>query len=435
MASYRVNKISSFQGECSVPGDKSISHRALMLGAMGEGRSTIRGLLEGEDVMATLRALQSLGVTITSPLAGEWVVEGVGRQGFRESSKVIDVGNSGTTIRLLTGLLSGQPFFTVLTGDASIRSRPMARVVDPLRQMGALIQGREDGKKAPLAVFGGGIRGIEYDSPVASAQVKSAILLAGINAEGVTGVQEPRRSRDHTERMMTYLGIPITSEDRVCRLPGECKFSGGQLEIPGDLSAAAFLITVALLTEGAELLLHDVGVNPTRTGVLDIFRMMGGSVEVMNQREISGEPVADLLVRHAPLHGIKIGGDLIPRTIDELPIVAVSAALADGETIIQDARELRVKETDRIAAMVKELKKLGATIRETEDGMVIQGVSRLNGGRCESWGDLRIAMSMAVAGLAAEGETVIEDITCVETSFPGFADTLREIGADILIEN
>ena len=336
-------------------------------------------------------------------------------------------GNSGTTMRLMTGVLSGQPFFSVLSGDASLNARPMKRVVTPLREMGARINGRDGGNYAPLAIQGGKLQAARFALPVASAQVKTAILLAGFYADGTTMVQEPVPSRDHTERMLRYLGVPLTGSGTEIAVTGGSELNGDYIEVPGDPSSAAFLIVAGLLVHDAEVLVRSVGVNPTRTGFLEILQNMGARIELLNMREMSGEPVADIRVRAGRLTGVTINGAIIPRTIDELPILAVAAAYAEGTTIIRDARELRVKETDRIAAMCTELKKMGADIEEQDDGMIIRGKESLSAAVCTSYGDHRVAMSMAVAGLAAQGETRVEDCACIKTSFPGFMNCLQAL--------
>lgn len=414
---------SPLRGTLRVPGDKSISHRAALLGGIASGTTRVRGFLRAEDCLATLRCLRSLGVSIEDT-PDELVIHG-GR--LREPEEILDVGNSGTTIRLLAGILSGQPFHSVLTGDASIRRRPMDRVADPLRRMGARISGREEGRLAPLSIDGGGLRGISYATQVASAQVKSAVLLAGLFAEGETMVREPSPSRDHTERMLGAFGVPVARDGLTVRLPGPAALRGATLRVPGDLSSAAYVLVAAALVPGSEVTVEDVGLNPTRTGVLDILRMMGAAVEVRDVREDGDEPAGAVTVRAARLHGATVGGDLVPRAIDELPVVAVAACLAEGKTVIRDAAELRVKESDRIAALARELGRLGATIEAQPDGLAIVGVRRLRGGRAASGGDHRIAMALAVAGLCADGPVTIDDPACVQTSFPEFEATLRRV--------
>jgi len=420
------------KGTITVPGDKSITHRALILTALAEGTSVLSSYCRGEDCLNTMRALRALGVRIEET-PGELTVYGKGFWGLSEPPGPIDCGNSGTGIRLLSGLLAGQDFFTVLTGDESIRRRPMGRVVKPLREMGAVIAGRKGGELAPLAITGKRLHGIEYASPVASAQVKSSLLLAGLFAEGVTRLSEPRLSRDHTERMFQHLGIPLTREGGTLVLQGRpaVGWAGRSVVIPGDFSAAAFFIVGATIVPGSDISIRNVGLNPTRTGLLDVMRMMGADIQTLSQRQQGGEPVADLQVRSAPLKGVTIGSDLIPQTIDEFPILCVAAAVAHGDTVISGAEELRVKESDRIATMSNELKAIGAQIIERSDGMLIHGLGRAweNGrlqaaGTPQSHGDHRVAMSLAIGGLTAGERMTIADTDCVETSFPDFDATL-----------
>jgi len=406
-----------------VPGDKSISHRAAMLGAIARGTTHIAGFLRAEDCLATLRCLRALGASVDER-GNDLEIEGTP---FREPEEILDVGNSGTTIRLLAGLLAAHPFHSVLTGDASIRRRPVDRVAEPLRRMGARISGRQGGRLAPLAIDGGGLRGISYATPVASAQVKSAVLLAGLFAEGETVVREPSQSRDHTERMLTAFGAQVVRDGLTTRLRGPQTLRGAGVRVPGDLSSAAFFLVAAALIPSSELAVADVGLNPTRTGALEVLKMMGADLEVRDVREQDGEPVGTVLVRGSRLRGATIGGDLIPRTIDELPVLAVAACFAEGETVIRDAAELRVKESDRIAALARELGRLGARVEAQPDGLAIVGVPRLRAARVHSGGDHRVAMALAVAGLRADGPVTIDDPACIETSFPGFADALRKV--------
>lgn len=428
LQTYTVQPAKSVKGEIAVPGDKSISHRSIMLGSIAEGVTTVRGFLRGEDNLATLNAFRLMGIAVHDD--GEVLrIEGKGLNGLAEPSDVVDCGNSGTSIRLLTGLLAGQRFFSVLTGDQYLRKRPMKRVVEPLSRMGADIRGREGGSKAPLAITGRELAGISYASPVASAQVKSAILLAGLYSSGETTVTEPHLSRDHSERMLRYFGADITTFDGGVTVRGGRNLRGGEIDVPGDISSAAFFMVAGLIVPGSELLIKGVGVNPTRTGIIDVLLGMGGSLELLNEREVSGEPVADILVKSSRLRGIEIGGDVVPRAIDEFPVIAVAAALAEGRTVVRDARELRVKETDRIAAMAKNLRAAGADITETEDGMEINGVERLHGCSVDSFGDHRIAMSMLIGGLAASGTVTVSDTECIATSFPNFIALLEQVAA------
>jgi 3-phosphoshikimate 1-carboxyvinyltransferase len=416
-------------GEVRVPGDKSISHRAIMLGALGEGETLVRGLLRGEDNLATLEAFRSMGVAFRDDADGALRIAGRGLHGLQEPEDVIDCGNSGTTMRLMSGLLAGQQFFSVMTGDRFLRKRPMKRVVAPLTGMGAAIWGRGGGEYAPLAIQGKVLKGVTHRSAVASAQVKSAMLLAGLYADGPTTVHEPHRSRDHSERMLRWFGADVRPfDDGVTLYPGS-PLQGGEIVVPGDISSAAFFMVAALIVPGSELLIRQVGVNPTRSGIIDILCQMGGHIELLNERDCSGEPVADILVKASDLKGIEIGGGVVPRAIDEFPVISVAAAFAEGRTIIRDARELRVKETDRIASMCSQMGALGARMEPREDGMVITGGAPLGGGTVSSLGDHRIGMSMAVAALRAGNEVVITDTDCTATSFPGFwklFDQIRE---------
>ena len=422
-----VTPAKSLRGEVSVPGDKSISHRSIMLGSLAEGMTRVSGFLMGEDNLSTWKAFTAMGVSIRQAGPDSLEIEGVGLDGLVEPDDVLDCGNSGTTMRLMSGLLAGQNFFSVLTGDKYLRKRPMKRIVTPLAAMGARIWGRDGGERAPLAIQGGSLNPITYASPVASAQVKSAVLLAGLSVAGETVVTEPHLSRDHSERMLTCFGADVRPFDGGVSLVGRPRLMAQDVIVPGDISSAAFLLVAGLVTPGAELTVRNVGINPTRSGIIDILTAMGGQLELLNIREQSGEPVADILVRHSRLKGIDISGDMVPRAIDEFPVISVAAALAEGTTTIRDAAELRVKETDRIAAMVNELGKLGAQVEAQPDGMVITGVEQLNGGKVSSHGDHRIAMSLAVAALSARDAVTIEDTSCTETSFPGFWELLNNI--------
>jgi len=433
MASLTITPHGPLKGTITVPGDKSITHRAIILSSLAEGESTIAAYCRGEDCLNTMRAFQTMGIQIDER-PDQLRVCGKGLWGLTEPAQPIDCGNSGTGIRLLAGVLAGQDFFTILTGDDSIRRRPMGRVVKPLREMGATLAGRKGGELAPLAITGSRLRGLDYQSPVASAQIKSSLLLAGLYAEGITRVREPRASRDHTERMFRHFGIPMQEDATSVSIQGRPSlgWQGKSMVVPGDLSAAAFFIVGALLVEGSDVTITNVGVNPTRTGILDVLIEMGAKIDVLNRREEAGEPVADLRVRPSALRGITIGPDRIPQTIDELPILCVAASLAEGETVVSGAAELRVKESDRIATMAAELKKVGAAISETKDGLIVQGLRgkntrRLKGASCLSYGDHRVAMSMAIAALVADGETTIQDTACIDTSFPEFDSVLSTL--------
>lgn len=416
----------SLVGTLRIPGDKSVSHRAVMFGAIAEGTTRITNFLPGEDCLGTIRCFRALGV----PIEGEgatWTVAGQGLEGLMEPADVLDVGNSGTTLRLMLGLLAGMRGFTSVTGDASIRRRPMGRIVQPLREMGAAIWGRKDGTLAPLAVRGGGLRPIAYQSPVSSAQVKSAVLLAGLYAEGVTSVTEPAVSRDHTENLLAAMGARLTRTGRTVAIEGGGSLAAVAVEVPGDISSAAFWLVAGSIVAGSQLVLEHVGVNPTRTGVLDVLGRMGADITAGAMRESAGEPVADLRVRAAELVGTTIEGELIPRLVDEIPILALAACCAQGRTIIRDARELRVKESDRLSAIATELQKLGARIQELPDGLVIEGPTRWQGGETESRGDHRMAMTLAVASLLTPEPVAIDGVACTETSYPGFWDALESV--------
>jgi 3-phosphoshikimate 1-carboxyvinyltransferase len=418
----------SIRGEITVPGDKSISHRAIMFGSIARGETTVRNFLRGEDNLATLTAFRAMGIDIKDD--GELLrIGGKGMHGLTEPCDVLDCGNSGTSIRLITGILAGQRFFSVLTGDRYLRNRPMGRVIEPLSRMGGCIFGRLGGTKAPLAVVGRELKGIDYSSEVASAQVKSAILLAGLYAEGETKVWEPHLSRDHSERMLRHFGAVVEAIEKGVKVRGGCELTGRDITVPGDISSAAFFLVAATIVPGSELLIRGVGINPSRTGILDILSNMGADILLLDQRHASGEPVADLLVRSAQLKGIEIGGDLIPRAIDEFPIICVAASLAEGRTVIRDARELRVKETDRIAAIAANLRKAGVDVIETEDGLDITGRESLQGCIAESYGDHRIAMAMLVAGLGASSPVTVNDVECIATSFPNFGTLLEKVVA------
>jgi 3-phosphoshikimate 1-carboxyvinyltransferase len=417
------------RGELTPPGDKSLSHRAVLFASLAEGTTDIAGFLAGEDTQNTARAMQMLGVPLQESGPERIIVEGRGLHGLSEPADALDLGNSGTGMRLLAGVLAGQDFFSILTGDQYLRRRPMARIAEPLRKMGASIDGRSGAKFAPLAIrgAGSGTRAIAYASPVASAQVKSAVLLCGLYADGETSVSEPCKSRDHTERMLRFFGVEVREEGLRVSLRGRQTLrSPGRLVIPSDISSAAFFLVAAAVVPGSDLLIRNVGTNPTRTGIIDALTAMGADIVLENPREQAGEPVADIRVRYRGLTGARFGGALIPRLIDEVPVLAVAAAYAEGTTVITDAAELRVKESDRIATMAAELRKIGADVRELPDGMEITGRRRLAGAPCESHGDHRIAMSLAVAGLAADGETTVRDAGWIDTSFPGFERMLRQ---------
>lgn len=414
-------------GEVRVPGDKSISHRAVMFAALAEGTSTIRGFLEGEDTRATARAFAAMGVAIEQPSASERIVYGVGLHGLRAAGTAIDCGNAGTGMRLLTGILAGQSFDSTLIGDESLSRRPMRRVIEPLARMGAQIDAR-DGGLPPLHVRGGRqLVGIDYALPVASAQVKSALLLAGLYADGDTTVREPHPTRDYTERMLAAFGWPIAFTAGEARVSGGRRLRATDVIVPADFSSAAFFVVAASLVPGSDLLLRDVGINPRRTGLLQALTLMGADITAERPRELGGEAVADLRVRHARLHGIDVPVELVPDMIDEFPALFVAAAAAQGTTRVSGAAELRVKESDRIAVMARGLRQLGIGIEETPDGALIEG-GHCTGGEVDSAGDHRCAMSFAVAGLVADGVVRIGDCANVTTSFPGFVELANGCG-------
>jgi len=419
-----IKKSEGIRGEISVPGDKSISIRSVIFGSIAEGDTIISGLGTGGDIQSAAKCLKQLGVSFEEK-NDSMIIHGKGLYGLSKPSTVIDVGNSGTTIRLLTGVLAGQKFESTITGDNSIQSRPMKRITNPLKLMGAEIKGKNDNNYAPLTITGKRLTAIKYVSPIASAQVKSSIMLASLYADGITQILEPYKSRDHSERMVAYMGGNVNVNGNNISIEGGQKLKGREIFVPGDISSAAFFIAGAIIVNNSEILLKDVGVNPTRTGIIDVLKRMGANIYLQNIREINNEPVADILVRSSKLKGIEISGETIPRVIDEIPILSVVAALSEGETIIKDAEELRVKETDRIKAVVANLKKLGADVKELSDGMIINGPSKLRGAELESFGDHRIALAFAVAGLNADGNTIIKDAEWADISFPGFFIMLK----------
>lgn len=414
-------------GEIAPPPDKSISHRAIILSSIALGKSSISNFLKSSDTLSTLEAFKKLGVSINEPDTGEIVVEGRGLYGLKEPEAVIDCVNSGTTMRLLSGLLSGNPFFSVLEGDESLSLRPMGRVIRPLREMGAQIMARKDNMYPPLAIRGGGLSAIRYEMPIASAQVKSSIILAGLYANGETEVLEPLKSRDHTERMLKAYGADIEFNGSGIKIRPGTELSGIELEVPNDFSSAAFFMVAAAIVEGSELTVKSVGINQTRTGFLDVLMKMGADIEVLDKREVSGEPVADICVRHSNLRAIEVNEETIPSLIDEFPVLCVIAACANGITRIRGASELRVKECDRIRAMAEGLMRMGVDVEELADGLVINGEAALKGARINSFGDHRVAMAFSIAALVTEGETVIEDAQVVDISFPEFFEMLGDM--------
>jgi len=425
-------------GALTVPGDKSITHRAIILSALARGTSTLHGYLPSEDCLRTIAAFQQMGVPIHVESDGAIPVlriTGKGLHGLSEPADVIDCGNSGTTLRLLSGLLSGQPFFSVLTGDASLRSRPMRRVVDPLRKMGGVIFGRENGAFAPLAISGSARSGIDYHLPIPSAQVKSALLLAGLTASGTTRISEPLPSRDHTERMLRYFGASFKQNGTGMEVHGNVAFEGREIEIPGDISSAAFFLVAGAILKGSEVRVLRVGVNPTRTGILDILKQMGARIEVTSLSEVCGEPMADIVVRHGPLRATAIDGEMVPRMMDEFPILCIAAAMAEGETSIRGAAELRVKESDRIQVMADALRSMGVATDLFPDGLSIHGCGSLRGAHCKTYGDHRIAMALMIAGLVAEGPVEIDNTACIATSFPEFITHLKSLQGTVIPKN
>ena len=423
-----IKPVEKIEGHTRVPGDKSISHRALILSSLTEETVEIEGLLKAEDTLSTLHCLKELGV--------EWeekgkvfLVEGKGLRGFTEPGNILDAGNSGTTARLLAGLLSGQPFHAILSGDDSLRKRPMKRVTAPLKQMGAIIGGRQNGELLPLSIQGCDLLPISYTLPVASAQVKSALLIAALYTGGTTEIIEYYHTRDHTERALRYLGANI---DKIGRhnivLKSGAKLRGGKFKIPGDISAAAFFLVAAALAPRGELYIEEVGINPSRTGIINVLKSMGADISIHNMREYNCEPVADLLVKGGrTLRGVEIKGEMIPQLVDEIPVLAVAGLFAEGETVIRGAEELRFKESDRLKTISLELKKMGAMIKELPDGLIIRGGAKLSGAEFESHGDHRIAMALSTAALFAEGESLIRGTEAVQISFPNFFQVLGEL--------
>jgi len=417
------------RGEVTPPPDKSISHRAVIFASIAKGRSVIRNLLRADDPLRTLDAVRSLGIDIRD--CGESVeIYGGGLHGLKEPEDVIDCGNSGTTMRLLAGLLSAQPFFSVLTGDNSLRQRPMKRVIDPLVMMGAALHARAGDTLAPVAVKGGGLMGIHYKSPVASAQVKSAVILAALYAAGETVVEEPRKSRDHTERMLPAIGAGIRVDGLKVTVSGGNELRPFEITVPGDFSSAAFFMVAAAIVKGSEIMIRNVGINPTRRGLFDIMKRMGADIEIVGERDVSGETVGDILCRYTEgLSATEIKPEEVPAMIDEFPVFCVLACRAEGTTVIRGAGELRVKESDRIAAMASELRKMGVSVTEYPDGLDISGPVHLKGTTLEAYNDHRVAMALSVAALVAEGGTTVKGVSAVDISFPGFYDRIMDLTA------
>ena len=421
-----VKKALPLKGEISIPGDKSISHRGVMFGAISEGTTELNGFLDGADCRSTISCFSAMGIDIVQE-NDHVVIHGKGLHGLSAPGGTLDTGNSGTTTRLISGILSGQSFSTRLTGDASIESRPMKRVIEPLSMMGAAIRSERENGCAPLLIDPAPLRGIDYVSPVASAQVKSCVLLAGLYADGSTSVTEPVLSRDHTERMLRGFGADITSEGLKAVIEPEPHLIGQRIDIPGDISSAAYWITAAMIVPSSEVLIKNVNINPTRAGILTVYEKMGARIERLDERLVSGEPVCDLLVRHSELHAVDIEGDIIPTLIDELPVIAVACAFCSGTSTIRDAAELKVKESDRISAVCENLNAMGGDAVPTDDGMIIHGGKDLHGALIHTYHDHRIAMSFAIAGLTATGETAFDDGDCIRISYPGFFDTLKRL--------
>ncbi|MGD8474436.1 MAG: 3-phosphoshikimate 1-carboxyvinyltransferase [Anaerolineae bacterium] len=431
MSELWVQPGAALRGRTRVPGDKSISHRTLLLGSIAAGKSHVGGFLPSADCLATLEAVRALGVEVQEHTPTELTVHGVGLHGLQEPDDVVDCRRSGTTMRLLAGLLAGQPFLSVLSGGTQLRRRPMARITEPLSSMGATVLGRDGGRLPPLAIQGGELRGIVYTLPVASAQVKSALTLAALYASGATRLRVPGPARDHTERMLVAMGARIATMEGTVEIEPGASLQPVDVTVPGDFSSAAYLLVAASLLPGSEIVVEAVGVNPTRTGLLDLLLAMGADLTLHQERVVGGEPVAQIGVRSAELSGVEVGGDLVVRAIDEFPILAVAATQARGETVVRDAAELRVKETDRIATTVRELRRLGAGIESRPDGFVVHGPTALAGAAVDSHGDHRLGMALTVAGLLARGETVVHNVGCIADSFPGFAATMASLGARV----
>lgn len=421
-----IRKLHNLHGEITVPGDKSISHRAVMFGSLAKGTTKITHFLEGADCLSTISCFCKMGIEIENT-KGEILVHGKGLHGLSTPTDILDVGNSGTTTRLISGILAGQDFASELTGDDSIQSRPMKRIMTPLLSMGADITSLKGNNCVPLRIAGHPLKGIHYDSPVASAQVKSCVLLAGMYADGITSVTEPVLSRNHTEIMLNYFGANVTSEETTASIVPEPSLFAREIKVPGDISSAAYFIAAGLLVPGSEILLKNVGINPTRDGLLRVCKDMGADITLLNVN-MDGEPTADLLVRTSSLHGITVGGEIIPTLIDEIPMIAVMAAFAKGTTVIKDAKELKVKESDRILVMAENLSKMGADIIPTEDGMIIHGGKPLHGAVIDSYLDHRVAMSFAIAGLLCDGPLSITGGECVKISYPDFYEDLYRLG-------
>ncbi|MFA5164711.1 MAG: 3-phosphoshikimate 1-carboxyvinyltransferase [Candidatus Omnitrophota bacterium] len=424
---FSVRPAKRFTGSLKLPGDKSISHRAVMIGSLASGTTVVNNILDSDDTHTTIEALKALGVSVKSS-AGEITITGKGLEGFTKPSSPLFMRDSGTSMRLMMGILAGQHFDTVLTAGKGLSRRPMRRVTEPLGLMGAKFEGKDGANYAPITVRGGDLSPVNYVSPVASAQVKSAILLAGLYADGITSVSEPHRSRDHTERMLKAFGAKISVDGPEVSVEGRAFLkSRGKIDVPGDISSAAFFMVGAAIIKGSSVRLESVGINPTRTGIIDILGRMGAIIRIENEKESASEPVGDIIVEYGTLRGVTIEGDLIPRTIDELPAVMIAAAYASGTTVIKGAQELKVKETDRISSMAANLKNMGAKFSIRGDDIVIEGSENLKGITAMSFGDHRTAMSILIAGLAAKGETTVDDIGCIAKSYPDFVKHLGQL--------
>lgn len=431
---FKLQPAKKISGEIRVPGDKSVSHRSIMFGSLAEGVTKVSGFLEGEDSLNTLRAFKAMGVRIEGPVAGNVTIHGVGMHGLKKPETTLDMGNSGTSMRLLSGLLSGQSFDLELVGDTSLTKRPMKRVTSPLALMGAKVETAEGGRP-PLKIHGGSaMKGIHYDMPMASAQVKSCLLLAGMYADGETSVTEPAPTRDHTERMLTAFGYPVKTDANTMSLQGGGKLTACDIDVPTDISSAAFFMVMGAIAKESNILIKHVGINPTRTGVIDILKLMGTDITLEDHQEVGGEPVANVRVRSSRLKGIHVPEELVPLAIDEFPVLFVAAACAEGQTVVTGAHELRVKESDRIQVMADGLVTLGVDAVATDDGMIING-GVIKSGTVNSHDDHRIAMAFSVASLAAEGEIVIDDCDNVNTSFPTFVELANQVGLNLTMNS
>ena len=428
-----IGKSSQIQGELNLPGDKSISHRSVIFNSIAKGTAEITNISLGQDCISTINIMRSMGVEVNldEQDLNTVTIKGVGRTGLQEPNIVLDAGNSGTTMRLISGLLSTQQFFSVLTGDDSLRSRPMGRIISPLKQMGANINGRDGNTKAPFAIQGSLLQGIEYTMPVASAQLKSCLILAAINSIGETVLHQPALSRDHTEKMLGNMGVDIHNEGLQLTIqPFNGDFQSTDVNVPADISSAAFWIVAGLCHKQGKITLKNVGINPSRSGILDVMSAMGGNITIKNSTTVAGEEVGDIVVESSELVGVEIGGDIIPRLIDEIPIIALAACFAKGKTIIRDASDARNKESDRLSITASELTKFGADIEELDDGIIVNGVGSLNGTTCESFDDHRIAMMEAIAAILSKGQTTIKNSDCVAISYPMFWDDLSILTGD-----